>query len=279
MTEAQSDLRVTDIAISQIQSNPFQARQMFDELALKELAASIKEKGVLQPVIVRPKDDGFELIAGERRVRACRLVARETVPAIIVDVPEQEAVEMAFIENLQRADLTPLEEARALAGLTDRYHGNRSRTAEAVGKSLGYVNDRLALLNLTEPVQRLVDNNQLNLAQAKVLLDIPNPQDQVRSAHLAVRRNLTVNQVKGMTQAVRRKPVSEKRAPSFPSFTAAIIRFYELVDSLEVEGFDQDQRQTVEKQIFILLEVLYRVSAKLKGGEEVPGAASATAVS
>lgn len=274
----QLELVVRHIDISKIQPNPHQPRARFDEEALQELAGSIQEKGVLQPVTVRDisKDgaEAYELIAGERRCRACELISRSTIPAIVLDVSDDEAVEMAFIENLQREDLTVMEEARGLAGLCERYGGNKSKVVEKIGKSPIYINDRLSLLELPEPVQKMVDDGRINVAQAKVLLDINDTAKQLQWAEMAHRLNLNANELKGRTQHLAGKKGkssqsdARERKVTFPGLTGGMIRLYEDLQALEPAKFTAEQRNTLLQQAGVLVQGLESVRKRLaeKGG-------------
>jgi ParB family chromosome partitioning protein len=160
---------VRRLAIDRISSNPGQPRRYFDEEALADLAASIREHGILQPVLVRPRADGhFQLVAGERRWRAARIAGLTEVPAIVEQIDDESALEIAIIENLQREDLSPLEEAEALAALIERHGYSHAEVAQLIGKSRPYVSNTLAITRLPEAVKN--DLNREGRAVSRELL-------------------------------------------------------------------------------------------------------------
>ena len=191
---AAADLR--EIPIDDIQPNPNQPRTRIDDAALAELADSIRQSGVLQPVIVRPADDGgFELVAGERRWRAAKLAEHTVVPAIIRRLTDAEAFEIALIENLQREDLGPLERASAYQQLVDTLGVSADEVAARLGESRSNVANYLRLLRLQPEVREMVGDGSLGMGQARAIAGIRNPQRQLAIARVASRRNLAVRQV------------------------------------------------------------------------------------
>src|SRR5689334_383698 len=176
-TAPPSDIEPSTLAIERLESGRYQPRTRMDEGALYELAESIKAQGVMQPVLVRPlSDDGgvagrrYEIIAGERRVRAARLAGLDEIPVLVRDVSDQAAAAMALIENIQREDLNPLEEARGLKRLTEEFGMTHESAARAVGRSRSATTNLLRLLNLSEPVQQLLLTGDLEMGHARALL-------------------------------------------------------------------------------------------------------------
>ena len=164
------------IDIARIAPNPDQPRRTFTEDALRELEASIREKGIIQPLILRvnPRDaDGFEIVAGERRWRAAQRAQLHEVPAIVRELDDTEVLELAIIENIQRADLNAVEEAAAYKQLMDRFGHTQEQLAEALGKSRSHIANMLRLLNLPEPVLALVRSGDLTMGHARALLTAP----------------------------------------------------------------------------------------------------------
>lgn len=162
-----------ELLIKNIAANPYQPRCNFDEEKLQELAASIKEFGVVQPVVVRKKGRSYELVAGERRLRAAGLAGLTKVPAIVKDYDDAKMMEIALIENIQRHDLNPIEEAQGLRRLMQEFKLTQEQTAEKVGRSRSAVTNILRLLNLPEQVQKQIINGVLTMGQAKQLLGLP----------------------------------------------------------------------------------------------------------
>lgn len=267
MANTERKLEVLDIPVDKIKPNPFQPRGMFNEETLQELAGSIQQKGVLQPIMVRKVDGGYELVQGERRLRACKFIGRETIPAFVTDTVDGQMLEIAFVENLQREDLRPMEEARALSVLGEQHEGDMEAVAIAIGKSTIFVRDRIMLLNLVEDVQKMLDNDQINLEQAKVLIDIGDAQEQVKYAKLAARLKLKANQLKGRTQKVRKKKYveSDKRRKRvvFSKFTRTMIDLFDMCEGIDVKKLTDEQRTTAVQQIENLTEALEVLKEKL----------------
>ncbi len=162
----------TRLPLALIKPNPGQPRRIFDPVALDELAASIKEKGLLQPLLVRPKGDMYELVAGERRFKASQMAGLREVPVVIKDIGEREALEIALIENLQREDLNPVEEAEGYKRLVDMGM-TQEEVAQAVGKARVTVTNALRLLQLTPEIMRALEENKISAGHARALLMLP----------------------------------------------------------------------------------------------------------
>lgn len=175
-----------ELLIKNIAANPYQPRCNFDEEKLQELAASIKEFGVVQPVVVRKKGRSYELVAGERRLRAAGLAGLTKVPAIVKDYDDAKMMEIALIENIQRHDLNPIEEAQGLRRLMQEFKLTQEQTAEKVGRSRSAVTNILRLLNLPEQVQKQIINGVLTMGQAKQLLGLPKPEQMCEVAEAII---------------------------------------------------------------------------------------------
>lgn len=186
------------LLLTQLQPGRYQPRTQMNDTALQELAESIKVQGVMQPVLVRPVgedgvDQRYEIIAGERRFRAARLAGLDRIPVLVRDVPDQAAAAMALIENMQREDLNPLEEARGLRRLTDEFGMTHEAVAHAVGRSRSAATNLLRLLQLTSPVQQLLLSGALEMGHARALLPLDGAQ-QILSANEIVARKLSVRE-------------------------------------------------------------------------------------
>jgi ParB family chromosome partitioning protein len=205
-TEATPLVRASDVLqqlpLDIIQRGKYQPRRDLQPGALEELAASIRNQGVLQPIVVRPiADDRFEIIAGERRWRATQLAGLDKIPALIRDVPDEAAIAMALIENIQREDLNALEEAMALARLRDEFSLTQQEVADAVGKSRASVANLLRLLTLREDVKILLEHGDLEPGHAKAILGLP-AQEQSAAASQVVARGLSVRQTEALVRAL-----------------------------------------------------------------------------
>ena len=180
--EAKDNNKPTEIEVSEIKPNPYQPRRVFDEAKLQELAASIKEFGVVQPLVVRPKGKSYELVAGERRLRAAALAGLTSVPAIIKEYDDIKMMEIALVENIQRHDLNPIEEAQGLRRLMAECKLTQEQAAEKVGRSRVAVTNILRLLNLPEVIQGFIVEGKLSMGQAKQLLGLPKEEQQLEVA-------------------------------------------------------------------------------------------------
>ena len=160
----------SELKVSEIRPNPYQPRKEFDENGLKELAQSIAENGVFQPILVRKSLSGYELVAGERRLRASKMAGKETIPAIIVDFNDTQMMEISLLENIQRKDLTPIEEASAYQQLIKKLNYTQDQLAKRLGKSRTNVANMLRLLSLPDEVKQMVAEGKLSYGQARTLL-------------------------------------------------------------------------------------------------------------
>jgi ParB family chromosome partitioning protein len=240
-----------EIAIGAITPNPRQPRQQFDEDALEELAASIREVGLLQPVVVRKVMPGrFELVMGERRWRACQRAGLEHVPAIVRGTPDDELLREALMENLHREQLNPLDEAAAYQQLLDDFSATHDELARRVGRSRPHISNTIRLLQLPPAVQRRVAAGVLSAGHARALLSLADPQEQDHLAHRIVAEGLSVRAVEeivalGQQQAKpRRAPV---RQPVAPELTELANRLSDALDTkVKVEVGKQKGKIVVE---------------------------------
>jgi ParB family chromosome partitioning protein len=182
---------IRHVPVDRIRPNPHQPRKHFDSQALEDLKASIAEHGVLVPVLVRERGEGYELIAGERRWRACAALQRSTMPAIVRASDDRESLEVAIIENLQRENLNPLEEAAGIAELIDSHDFTQEQVAQRLGKSRPAIANALRLLGLPEAIKALLADGSLSAAHGRLLLSAPEPQ-RIELARRAAQLGLTV---------------------------------------------------------------------------------------
>jgi ParB family chromosome partitioning protein len=207
-TEAQEQ-QLKDLPVDLIQRGKYQPRRDMDPQALEELANSIRVQGVMQPIVVRPIADGrFEIIAGERRWRATQQAGLDSIPAVIRDVPDEAAIAMALIENIQREDLNPIEEGIALQRLQQEFELTQQQVADAVGKSRVSITNLLRLMSLPEDVKLLLERGDLEMGHARALLGLPAEQ-QTEAARQVVAKGLTVRQ----TEALVRQWLNPRREP------------------------------------------------------------------
>lgn len=207
--------RIWNVAIEKIVANTQQPRQVFEDAALKELAASIKEKGILQPITAQRKSENeFEIIAGERRWRAAQLAGLKEVPVILKTVTEQDSLELAILENIQRADLNPMEEAEAYDHLMKTYSLTQVQVADRLGKERPTIANALRLLVLPPEVKLMIGGGELSPGHAKVLLGLESMADQIDLAKEVIREKLSV-------RALERKVAEKKAKPAGSSISAA----------------------------------------------------------
>ena len=200
------------LPIDVLQRGKYQPRTHMDSEALDELAASIKAQGVVQPIVVRPLPaGGYEIIAGERRWRAAQRAGLETVPAVVRHIPDEAAIAIALIENIQREDLNPVEEANALQRLIDEFGMTHQRVAEAVGRSRAAVTNLLRLLALNDDVRKMLEEGKMDMGHARALLSLPSSQ-QSQVAHQVVERGLSVRDTENLVRRLLERPATRKSA-------------------------------------------------------------------
>jgi ParB family chromosome partitioning protein len=191
---------IEEIALSDIKSNPFQPRRVFDEEKINELAQSIKEHGVFQPIILKRVKQGYIIVSGERRFRAALKVGLKTIPSIIRQYEEAKVAEIALAENLQRENLTPIEEAEAYKVIMKNMNLTQTELALKVGKSRSHVTNTLGLLNLPQEVQDLLLTNQISMGHARALSKLENAQKIIKLAHQIIDKQLSVRQIEELTK-------------------------------------------------------------------------------
>ena len=191
---------VRQINLHELRSNPYQPRKVFDETALQELASSIKEHGVFQPIIVKSSIKGYEIVAGERRAKASILAGRETIPAIVRDFNDEEMMEIALLENLQREDLNPIEEAMAYQNLMEAKGLSHEQLAARIGKSRSYVTNMVGLMNLPDSVKDLVVAKKISATHARTLSKIKDPDKVEEMADRIINEGLTTATIEELTQ-------------------------------------------------------------------------------
>lgn len=210
---------VVSLPLNELRANPYQPRKQFNEEALQELAQSIKENGVFQPIIVRPSAiKGYEIIAGERRFRASQRAGQQTVPALIYPCDDETMMQIAVVENLQREDLTPLEEAASYRQLMEELHLTQQELAQRLGKSRPYIANYLRLLSLPEKLKEMVQRNDLSVGHARALLSLPKKEEQLYWAKRVVSEKLTVreletiiNDIHQQESLIHEKKIQEKQ--------------------------------------------------------------------
>lgn len=194
---------VRQIPLADLATNPFQPRRHFGQSALEELAATIREHGVLTPVVVRRAGAGYQIVAGERRVRAARLAGLDRIPAVVKEASDAQALEMALVENLQREDLNPLEAAESYQRLVDEFGLTQEDLAKRLGRDRSSVANSLRLLRLPKQIQEDVAAGTLSEGHARALLGLERPADQIKGRDLVVKRALTVRATEALVRRWR----------------------------------------------------------------------------
>lgn len=216
------------LSISKIQPNKDQPRKTFDEQELQELADSISQNGILQPLLVRPKGSGYEIVAGERRYQAAKLAGLSEVPVIIREISDADVFKLALIENLQRSDLSPLEEARGYRQLINAQGLTQEELAHALSKSRSTITNTLRLLDLPSEVQGLLEEGSITAGHARAILAVPSEEGRIRLAekvaeeHLSVRQTESLAPMFSVTEEVEVKPKREPQPQSFKRAARAL---------------------------------------------------------
>lgn len=213
----ESDTRIETLPLREVEPDPGQPRKTFDDETLAELSASIAEHGLLQPIAVRPKPSGgYLIVAGERRWRASRMAGLTEVPVIVKDVTDEQAMELALVENLQREDLDPVEEAAGIRELMTRCDLTQEQAARKLGKSRSALANSLRLLSLPETVLELLKGGFITIGHAKVVLGLPAPELQEKAAQMIADNQLNVRQAEALCKKLA-KPAKEPVAAPLPS--------------------------------------------------------------
>lgn len=189
----------------QIKPNPFQPREEFDQQSIEELAQSIKEKGVIQPLLVRRKGENYELIAGERRLRAATSLGLNEIPVIVREVSDQDSLELALIENIQREGLNPIEEAHAYQHLMDKFNITQEKISEAVGKARVTITNTLRLLKLPHEIQEEMKKGRISFAHGRALLELEDANQQRRLVQQVISKGLSVRELENLLKKSRPK--------------------------------------------------------------------------
>lgn len=257
--------KIVFLKLNQIKANPFQPRKDFDTGSLEELMQSIKEKGIIQPVLVRRKGDSYELIAGERRLRAASLLNLPEIPAIIRDVQDEDSLELALIENIQRQDLNPIEQARAYQYLIDKFHLTQERISEILGKARVTITNTLRLLSLPQEIQQEMKAGRISFAHGRALLEVTDTNLQRRLVQQIISQGLSVRELENMIKTSRPRISKRKIGPGMREPAVAIME-EELQHSLATKVRISKRKKRGHILIeFYSEEDLARIVNKLKG--------------
>lgn len=251
--------QVEKIKVREIKPNPFQPRKEFKEEALQELAASIKAHGILQPIIVRKKGVGFEIVVGERRYRASKLALQKEIPAVVRDLTDQQMMEFALLENLQREDLTPIEEAEAYQSLMENLDLTQEQLAQRLGKSRPYIANHIRLLSLPQDVKKLITDGVISTGHGRALLGLKRKKLISQIAEKVVAQGMNVRQLEALVQTlntdVSRETKEEPKKDLFLEEREGILRDYfgtsvvikkgKSKGKIEIEFFSDDDLERI----------------------------------
>jgi len=256
--ESHSGQEITELAIELISPNPEQPRTDIDEAALAELADSIKKVGLLQPIIVRAMGEGYQIIAGERRWRACRIAGLERAPVRVLDINEVESLEIALIENLQREDLNAIEEACGYRKLLSEFQMTQAELADKVSKSRSSITNALRLLDLPEEVQNLVYSGAMSAGHARAVLSVPEESSRIKLAEKIVGEGLSVREAENLARLFAAGHTERSPRPATPKSFKQVARSLRRLfgtnvrvkqgkdkNKIEIEFRDEDELQRI----------------------------------
>lgn len=256
------------IPLAEIRPNPRQPRRYFAEERIAELAESIRQQGILQPLVVRKVDDGYELIIGERRFRAAQRAGLDRVPAIVKDVSNAESLEMALVENIQREELTPIEEALAYRQLMEEFQLTQEAIANRVGKSRPVVTNLLRILNLPEEIKEEVDRGGISVGHARALLVLDMPEQQLEMARTIMRQGLSVRE----TETLVARKSEPSAAPAAPPTSSSAQSPQRIDIHIHVSALEEDLMRSLGTKVRLLpkktggrIEIEYYSNEELEG--------------
>lgn len=227
IVETASKDEIIELDLSELRVNPYQPRKIFDDEALKELSESIKEHGVFQPIIVKKSIKGYEIVAGERRVRASKLAGLTKIPAIIRDFTDEQMMEIALLENLQRENLTAIEEAIAYKSLLENLNLTQEELSKKVGKSRSHITNILGLLRLPNDIQELVNNSKISMGHARILSKLDDENQMREMANKIINENISVRGIEELTTTdkfKRKNKISKRENNSDLKYVEEILR-------------------------------------------------------
>ncbi|OEH91979.1 ParB/RepB/Spo0J family partition protein [Bacillus solimangrovi] len=201
-SDAKEDEVIKEINISECRPNPYQPRKVFDDESLEELVESVRQYGVLQPIVVRKSIKGYEIVVGERRFRAAKAAQFETIPSIVRKLTEQEMMEIALIENLQREDLSPIEEGIAYQHLMEQLSLTQEQLAKRIGKSRPHIANTVRILSLPDPIKQMIEHGELTMGHGRALLSLKNKQKLMALAEKVRKENINVRELENMIHRI-----------------------------------------------------------------------------
>ncbi len=263
-TEAKNE--IINVQTDQIKPNPFQPREDFDAQSIEELAQSIREKGVIQPLLVRRKGDYYELIAGERRLRAANLLNLKEIPIIVKDVEDIDSLELALIENIQRQDLNPIEEAHAYQYLIDKFKVTQEKISEVLGKARVSITNTLRLLKLPQEIQGEIKKGRISFAHGRALLEIEDVNQQRHLAQEIISKGLSVRELENLIKMHRPRSLKRRMGKSTQEpYVAVLEEELQQILATKVRISKRKKRGHISIE-FYSQEELERIVNMLRGG-------------
>jgi len=264
--ETERKNEIINVQTDQIKPNPFQPREDFDTQSIEELAQSIKEKGVIQPLLVRRKGDYYELIAGERRLRAASLLKLKEIPIIVKDVEDIDSLELALIENIQRQGLNPIEEAHAYQYLIDKFKVTQEKISEVLGKARVSITNILRLLKLPQEIQEEIKKGRISFAHGRALLEIEDANQQRRLAQEIISKGLSVRELENLIKMHRPRGVKRRMGQSIREpYVAVLEEELQQILATKVSISKRKKRGHISIE-FYSQEDLERIVNVLRGG-------------
>ena len=251
----------------QIKPNPFQPREEFNQEHIEELAQSIKEKGVIQPLLVRRKGDYYELIAGERRLRACNSLGLKELPVIVKDVDDKDSLEYALIENIQRESLNPIEEAHAYQHLIDKFQVTQEKISIGLGKARTTIANTLRLLKLPHEIQEEMKKGRVSFAHGRALLEVDDENIQRRLSQEVISKNLSVRELESLIKMRRPRATKHRHPAAREPYLAVLEEELQHALSTKVRISKMKKRGNISIE-FYSQEDLNRISGIIRGGKQ-----------
>jgi len=269
--EEREPSEIKQIPVNSIVFSPFQARRGFEEGDLRDLAQSIKEHGLLQPILVRPFNKGFELIAGERRVRACKMLGLQTIPAVVRTMDDNEVAQVGLVENLQRQDLSPVEEAEGYRRLIEEFGFTQEAVAQRVGRSQPNVANKLRLLRLPEEIREAISREIITERHARALLSIKGDDGRAKAFRAIIDKGLNVQQAEAYVDQVAatadgRKPTMRRRIHVVRDIRIFLNTFRQAVKALKRAGLDAVMEESEEGDVIRVVVTVSKAKPSEKQG-------------
>jgi ParB family chromosome partitioning protein len=260
--------KILYVKVDQIKPSPFQPRENFDHQSMEELTQSIREKGIIQPIVVRRRGDYYELIAGERRFRAAKFLNIKEIPVIIRDAEDEDSLELSLIENIQRQDLNPIEEARAYQYLIDKFQVTQEKLSEVLGKSRATVANILRLLKLPQEIQEEIKKGRISFAHGRALLELDDQNQQRRLVQEIIAKGLSIRELETLIKMHRSKTSKQRiKVGSHEPYIAVLEEELQHILATKVRISKRKKRGYIAIE-FYSQQDLERIAHRIRGGKD-----------